>query len=131
VRAAGFDVYLHEWWEPNSDPRVVRDPRNYTLIPLVGTVQCGEPLAQCGEPYQECNRFLVNDPGYLVNRDLTRRAPPPVPSDAYSWRYFLYWGGAVFGTKANVPAARRDEFERLLLKLCPAQQWLVTYVDYV
>jgi hypothetical protein len=37
----------------------------------------------------------------------------------------------VFGTTANVPAERREEFERLLLSKCPAQQWLVTIVNYV
>lgn len=149
VRAAGFDVYLYEWWGlPLSGAPVAHDPHDYTVVPSIGTVQCGEPLAQCTavdapppEPlpsgvslfdlYPECNRFLANEPGYLVNLNLTREAPPPVPDDVTTYPYFLYWMGATFGTRANVPAARRDEFERLLLKLCPSQQWLVTYVTYV
>jgi len=148
VRAAGFDVYLHEWWIPGTQPPTKRDPRAYTTLPEIGTVQCGEPLAQCTEPdapqpdplpvgvevwelYPQCNEWLVNDPGYLVNRDLTRRAPPPVPSDPARWPYFVYWCGETFGQKANVPAARRGEFERLLLKLCPEYAWIVIYVDYV
>jgi hypothetical protein len=81
--------------------------------------------------YPECNRFLANEPGYLVNLNLTREAPPPVPDDSAAYPYFLYWMGATFGDRAEVPAARRDEFERLLLKLCPEQHWLVTYVTYV
>jgi hypothetical protein len=132
LRAAGFDVYVHEWWAmPATDPRVARDPRTYTQQPLIGSTQCGDTLSLCGEPYQQCDRFLRNDVGYLVNLDLTPRAPPPVPDDSAAWPYFIYVCAATFGTKANVPAARRADFERLLLKICPAQQWIVTYVNYV
>jgi hypothetical protein len=154
VRAAGFDVHLYEWWTlPETSPRVAHDPRSYTLRPELGTVQCRPntdptiPPYECTavdapppvpipsgvsvfDLYPECNRFLANDPGYLVNLNLTREAPPPVPDDPTRWPYFLYWMGATFGTHATIPASRRDEFERLLLKLCPAQQWLVTYVTY-
>lgn len=131
VRAAGFDVYLHEWWvPPNVDPRTARDPRTYTTQPLIGTVQCGEPLAQCGEPTALCNRFLANEPGYLVNRNLTNEAPPPVPDDPATWPYFLYWGGETFPNPAVIPASRRAEFEQLILRICPAHLWLVTLVEY-
>lgn len=148
VRAAGFDVHVYEWWTSNTTPRTKRDPRAYTASPLIGTVQCGEALAQCTandapppdplpsgvslfDLYPECNRFLVNDPGYLVNLDLTRSAPPPVPDDSSRWPFFIYIAGATVDTRADVPAARREEFERLLLKLRPAQQWIVTFVNYV
>jgi len=156
VQAAGFNVWLHEWWQPGTTPRVARNPRDYTDDPRIGTVQCAEmdlafcctsPDAPLPDPmpagievadlYPQCNRWLTNEVGYLVNLNLTREAPPPVPDDTgvavadQRWPYFLYWCGQVFGMKAQVPAARREEFERLLLKLCPTQQWLVTYVDYV
>lgn len=131
VRSAGFDVYIHEWWVPGSMPRTLRNPRDYTEDPLFGTVQCGEALAQCGEPTAQCNRFLANEIGYLVNKNLTDVAPPAIPNDATKWPYFVYWGGATFGTAASVPAVRRAEFERLLLKICPANNWIVTIVNYV
>jgi hypothetical protein len=132
VQAAGFDVYIHEWWEPpNVDPRTPRDPRTYTTQPLIGTTQCGESLAQCGESLAQCNRFLANEPGYLVNLNLADVAPPPVPADPATWRYFIYWGGETFPDTADVPADRRAEFERLILKLSPANNWLVTLVNYV
>lgn len=131
MQAAGFDVYVHEWWiPPNVDPRTARDPRTYTEQPLIGTVQCGEPLAQCGEPTALCNRFLANEPGYLVNRNLTNEAPPPVPDDPDTWPYFLYWGGATFPNPAVITSSRRAEFEQLLLQICPAHLWLVTLVTY-
>lgn len=131
VQAAGFDLYIHEWWSAIVDgDAVVRDPRSHTSQPLIGTVQCGEPLAQCGEPTALCNAFLQNNPGYLVNEGLNRRAPPPVPNDPLMWRHFLYWGGETFGSNATVPLTRRRELEELLLKLCPAEKWLVLMVDY-
>jgi hypothetical protein len=131
LQAAGFDVYVHEWWSSGPSPYVARDPRDYTNQPLVGTVQCGELEAQCGEPNAQCNRFLANEVYYLVNRNLTNVAPPPVPDDATKWPYFLYWGGETFPNPAPIPSARRAEFEELLLKICPAQQWLVTIVQYI
>jgi len=129
AQAAGFDVYVHEWWESTS-PAVARDPRDHTQQPLEGTVQCGEPLAQCGEPDALCNNLLANETGYIVNDRLSPIAPPPVPSDPETWPYFLYWGGETFPDRVSIPANRRRELERLLLRHCPAQQWLVMLVDY-
>lgn len=132
LQGAGFEVWIHEWWEPGSpvtDPP--RNPRDYTEDPLFGTVQCGEPLAQCGEPTALCNGLLANEPGYLVNRGVPGAAPPPIPDDAAQWPFFLYWAGETFPESARVPQSRRAEFERLLLKLCPAHLWLVPIVDYV
>ena len=139
VRAAGFDVYLHEWWEPGTMPRVARNPHDYTVQPLIGTVQCTPveldgplctPRFLDGAPQPQCNRWLVNEPGYIVNLNLTPSAPPPIPDNPAVYPYFLYWCGETFGDPAEVPAARRADFERLLLKICPAQQWLVTIVNY-
>lgn len=130
MQAAGFNVFIHEWWEPGSMPRVVRDPRDYTTNPLFGTVQCGEADALCGEPDALCNRFWANETGYLVNKSLRGDAPPPVPDDPTKWPYFIYWCGETFGDPAVVPTARRAEFESKLLTLCPSHQWLVTIIDY-
>lgn len=152
VQAAGFPLYVHEWWVPGSGPPVARNPHTYTLPPFIGTVQCSLlpfPSQQCctsidqaaPDPlppgvtifdlYPQCNRFLANEPKYIVNLTLTPEAPPPVPDDPNAYPYFLYFGGATFGTSVNIPADRRDELERLLLKLRPAQQWIVTLVNYV
>lgn len=153
LRAAGFDVHVYEWWTlPATLPRVPRDPRDYTEVPELGSVQCmpadmagvncctandappPDPLpggVELWDLYPECNRWLVNEVGYLVNLTLTRDAPPPVPDNPIYWPYFIYIAGADVDTRADVPAARREEFERLLLKLRPSQQWIVTYVNYV
>lgn len=131
LQAAGFRIFVHEWWEPGSMPRVARDPRDYTNVPLIGSVQCGEPAALCGEPSAQCNRFLANETDYIVNENLTRVAPPPVPDDPSRWPFFIYLGGETFPDRAPVPPSRRAELERLILKLRPQQQWIVMLVDYV
>lgn len=131
VQAAGFPLYVHEWWvPPGGSPWTARDPRDYTRRPLIGTVQCGEPRAQCGERHAQCNNFLANDVGYLVNLDLTPRPPPPVPDDPDTWPYFLYFMGESFGDSVYINANRRDELEELLLRLCPSQQWIVLNVTW-
>jgi hypothetical protein len=142
MQAAGFDVFIHEWWDPAALPSVVtRNPHDYTEQPLIGSIQC-RPLTgpPAGAPFlcrapgptaYRCNNWLANETHYIVNLNLTRAAPPAVPSDPDTYPYFLYWGGETFGTFADVPAERRGEFERLLKKLCPSHLWLVTLVNYV
>jgi hypothetical protein len=143
LQTAGFDVYIHEWWS-SGPPYVARDPNAYTEIPLIGEYQCasdgdwdqpqctgfdsnGTPLD--GQP--QCNAFLANDPGYLVNKDLSPRPPPPIPDGEEFWPFFMYVGGATFPNHATVDVSRRAEFERLILKLRPTHLWIVTgLVDY-
>ena len=130
LRGAGFDVFIHEWFGTASPPYVAIDPRLHTNVPLIGTVQCGESFAQCGDLKAVNNGFLANEVDYIVNSNLSPFAPPPVPSDEAFWPFFLYWGGEIFPARASVPPERRAEFEQLILKLCPTQNWLVTLVDY-
>ncbi len=140
LRTAGFDVYVHEWWE-SGPPYVARDPRDYTDVALFGSWQCADDAdqPQCSgyslgvplEDQPQCDAFLANDPHYIVNKDLTPRAPPPVPADSATWPFFIYIGAETFPDHASLPEARRDEFERLILKLRPSQNWIVTLIDYV
>jgi len=136
LHTAGFtEVFVHEWWA-SGPPFVALDPRNYTRDPLLGEYQCeasspwecfdpapGEPLAP------HCDDTLTNEPGYVVNLDLTRRAPPAVPDDPDRWPYFLYLSGVAFPELVPIDAARVNELKELLLRLAPAQQWLVLLID--
>jgi hypothetical protein len=138
LHAAGFTmVFVHEWWE-SGPPYVARDPRLYVTQPLLGVYQCetvspwecfapapGEPLAP------HCDETLANDPHYLVNLNLTRRAPPPVPDDPSSWPYFLYLGAETFPDLAPVGRSRIAELKELILRIAPAQQWIVLLVEPV
>lgn len=133
LQTAGFPVYVHDWWA-SGPPYAARDPHTYTTRPLIGTYRCSGFASQptCSDflTQPRCNRFLSNDPHYLVNKDLTRQAPPPVPDDPTKYPHFMYVGGEVFGTRVIVDATRRDELERLLLKLRPTQLWIVLLIDY-
>jgi hypothetical protein len=182
LHAAGFEVFIHQWWtEPVVVTPVPRDPRLY----LSGSggaeiaVQCGEPEALCGEDGSATSFPILapvscgqsNDPvGYLLvnkirtavtisggcgddNFECSTREPHEdpienvgfcgqplvldvglreydVPADPDRWRYMLYFGGEVFPELAPVDELRRDEFEDLLLKICPGEQWLGILVNY-
>lgn len=171
LQANGFNVFVHEWWEPGTEPApgvkqcvTPRSPlmylrREYTKVDIL--VECGEALAECGEQFAQAGNGA--DPrGYpLVNKILrtvkdfiitcgeqvaaageplaeaggytqlkTEEQEYIVPQDPETWPYFLYIGGETFGELANVDPKRRDEFERLCLKICPAQQWLGILVEY-
>jgi hypothetical protein len=160
LQGAGFDVYVHEWWIPGSDPPIARNP-NAIVNP--GGVGCGEPIAECGEPIMECGadiypsagRLLVNklynvyyadstccgeplmecgEPGALGGEYtdvLFLRQQYDVPSDPNTFPYFLYIGGAVFGTQADIDAERVQEFEDLCLQICPAQHWIVLMLNEI
>jgi hypothetical protein len=79
----------------------------------------------------QCDRFLTNDPHYIVNENLTEEAPPPIPDNSATWPYFIYVGDAVFGDRVELDISQKAAFERLLLKLRPLQNWIVTLIDYV
>jgi hypothetical protein len=126
IQAHGFDIYIHGWRASNGS---VRDPRDYAALPFIGQYQCGRASVVCRARTDfnvpRCNRFLVRSPGYIVNECLDFRPPPPIPTDSYYWRYFIYWGGETFGTSAEIPAARLLELKRLLIKHCPGHLWIV------
>lgn len=136
LHAAGFtEVFVYEWWT-SGPPYLPRDPRDYTTQPVVGFYQCeGTSPWECfdsapGQPLApHCDDTLANEPGYIVNLDLTRRSPPPVPDDPAYWPYFLYFAGEVFPELAPIEVDRIDGLKELLLRIAPAQQWIVLMVD--
>lgn len=161
IQAAGFDVYIHEWWADSvptarnpfdylrgssTDTLYVwecgtpgaecgegvecgetSDPIGYPLVNLiletvkVSEILCGEPDAECGEPDAECGSFG----GFKeVRREYI------MPTDPDTFPHYLYFCGETFPDPASVPNSRRLEFERLLLKLCPTQNWIGVIVNY-
>jgi hypothetical protein len=85
------------------------------------TCLCGEALMQCGEPLAQCNQ----NTGVIFER-----VNYPIPNDPLQWPYIIYIGGATFPDQATVASSRQDEFEDLLLKICPAHLWIGLLVDY-
>lgn len=54
-----------------------------------------------------------------------------IPKDQAEWPWIVYVGGTPFGTLAQVPVARKDEFESLIFQFFPAHNWVGTIVEYV
>ena len=53
-----------------------------------------------------------------------------VPDDPAKWPFFVYVGAETFPDLADVSAARRIEFERMVLKYFPDQLWVVMLINY-
>lgn len=162
LQAAGFDVYIHEWWEvPRTEPPVVRNP--FDVLNSGGPIQYlmsdgteeandGGDDAQDGASVDPTGYVLVNkllipkldavSDGDVRMNDGSEEAQdgsevvgyeqiePVIPVDPTKWPYFLYIGGQTFPDHAIVSASRRNEFETLVLKICPTQQWLGMLIDY-
>ncbi len=142
LTAHGFPVFTHEWWvlAPNDYPQP-RDPRDHLKAEFGGTdadgflirnvirtsvlfneIGAGEAYAEAGEPDAVCGFFE----GFLVDRvEATYQGPKS------RHPYYLYIGGSTFPDTVDIPIERRDEFEHLCQRLCPAPQWLVLRVRYV
>lgn len=111
------------------------DPVGYLLVNKIRTsvtqfLGCGDPELVCSdkEPFEDPvqNFAFCGQPLSVTSGSV----PYVVPSDPDLWRHFLYWGGVTFPDQAAVDPLRRDEFEDLLLKLNPGQQWLGILVNY-
>ncbi|MCP4444598.1 MAG: hypothetical protein GY811_04535 [Myxococcales bacterium] len=158
LRVAGFDVYVHEWWamvrvytaecgeplaiagDPSAvcgdllpwiDPEtpVARDPSEFATGEAVGYfANCGGAVMVCGGSAVVCGAANGVTGGLLVNKP--DNIGYNIPTDPLEWPYVLYIGGELYGDRANIPLARREEFEALCLKICPAQQWIGLIVEY-
>ncbi len=172
LQAQGFDVYVHQWWEPvpgrpnggsvngNATP-VARNPFDYLWdgVSPRQFVGAGHELMYCGGDSAFANS-QIDPPGYaLVNKTKVVNLTPigcgntlltcgglsaasgaesltfadktyTLPTDEATRPYFLYIGGEAFPDTATIDASRKDEFERMCLKICPAQQWLGILVNY-
>ena len=137
------------------DPRLLLSVSGPTLTILCGEALalCGEALALAGQSIEPLGYPLVNkiatsvtlflgagDPEMECNEALASAGAQLsltlgevvylLPNDPDRWAHFTYWGGPVFSNQGIVAAARRDEFEDLLLKLNPGEKWLGVLVDY-
>jgi hypothetical protein len=130
LQAAGFDVFIHEWWElPVVGAPVARNPQlvlsdgnEFTGTAGNGVSSCGDGFTSCGSSSSPTGFAIVNnpDPANL----------PAITADSALWPYFIYLGGETFPSIASVDVARRNEFETLCLKICPTQNWLGMLIEY-
>lgn len=140
IQAAGFtNVYIHEWFDPVGLPAVnVKScvtPRDPTALGglelLVNKIAIVTPayLSGAGEALMEAGEATALAGNYT---DLIfTQMPYDIPADTTKWPYFLYFMDSTYGVAADVPADRQVEFETLILKLKPAQQWAGLLINYV
>ena len=127
LQGAGFDVFVHEWWEPTGGTPaggsvdgdvtpVARNPFDFLFdgVAPAKFVGCGHDDAYCNSDTLFANS---NDtpPGFPITNNT--EAAPAIPADTTKYPFFLYIGGETFPDQAIVPAGREEEFENLALKL--------------
>ncbi len=139
IWSAGFtDVHIHEWW----DGAATRDPFSYInasnnplpsggflLVNKGPTVAVPEYPVYMGAPDSDFGSVESETAG--IEGALFYDIDYPLPTDPATWPFFIYIGAEVFPNKADVSASRQAEFERLLLRYFPDQQWLGLLINYV
>lgn len=136
IQGAGFtNVFIHEWWDLAQLPLAVAHDPNVILAGdedlLVNIITFStkdfftgldEAIMECGDPTALLGNYTT-----FVFQELVYE----IPNDPELYPYFLYFGDATFPNRTTVPVEREAEFKALLLKICPAQQWLGLLIDYV
>ena len=124
LRAAGFDVYVHEWWQlPVVGSPVVRNPLTYLndgAQPVQYKAVAGATKAICANPVAIASDLITS---YAAKQYF-------IPNDSTKWPFFFYIGAQTFPSHATVPSTRKNEFETLCLKIGPTHQWIGVLVDY-
>ncbi len=121
--------------EPTAVAGETNDPLGYPLVNKIRTtttvfIGAGDPEMVASDQLPDTvpvTKIFAGEPLTFLQGLVEH----PIPDDAALWPYFLYFGGASFPDQGSVPTERRDEFEDLLLTLCPGQQWLGILIDYV
>jgi hypothetical protein len=147
LQAAGFNVWVHEWWQAGVSPVTARNPIPYidVLYSIDAThfqsgsnllvnrqeealknyaVQCGdgtqcEPYRGDGEDVQcgEWNGLFLYERGYVVEDD----------ADLYP--FYWYVCGETWPDAAFVSDSQLDELKRLIYKFKPIHTRVVLIVD--
>ena len=133
LQAAGFQLYVHEWFDDSGTARnpglVLRDDGD----DIEYRFELGTTEAELGDTDVELGS-RSNVTGYLLVNKISdndgSRVEYTVPANTNEWPFILYVGGETFPESATIRTNRRDEFEELLLSICPGQQWLGVLVEF-
>ena len=157
LQAAGFDVFVHEWWEIQAGP--LEFELGLDATPCVGTA-CTGRVSELGDGFSELGGTVENvrvqrDPrlfvggwlnelgdgmelgdgaemghqGYLLRNVLTED-PSVIPSDTDKHQFFWYIGGETFPDTVSIPLERREEFLNTIQKIRPRHTWIVLLVNF-
>jgi hypothetical protein len=116
LRAAGFDVYVHENLLGVSPDSILGTATTMKAVHRTG-MQHGQ--VNHGEKYQT----------KVVNSELQSADNGFVVTSNYKMSFFI--GGEILGEFADVDAARETEFRQLILKIKPAQTVGYLFINYI
>ncbi len=123
LRAAGFDVYVHENRFDNyptgyitMTPFQLTGDASYMVSPQYGDFQYGD--VQYGGTF---TKFVANHISELLDWQY----------NITNLRKTFYIGGLTAGDFANVPLIRKDEFRQLILTIKPTQTVGFLLINYV
>jgi hypothetical protein len=140
LRSAGFDVYVHEWWVPGSNPVEARNP--IPLVPisyvLVNDLYHGErdylyQFQSSGNDAQFVGDESVSFGAYDGQLLIGKQYPcPDIPSE-----YPVYWyvcgeewlPGEPYPDRAIVPESRVRTLIRMIYKVKPVHTRVILYID--
>lgn len=132
LQTAGFDVYVHEWWEPGTEPPVARDPIALLAAdPLARLLVNDTGVAsrkyrfQYGDGTQYKNTAACSGPeidkvrygrfnGYFFIPEVY-----PTPDEWDLYPDYFYIGAATWPQHADVLATQISELISLIYKLKP------------
>lgn len=141
LQNAGFDAYVHEWWEPGTSPPVARNPittiagTNYPV--LVNDITIAEPnwTWQCDDYTMQCQEWREADDypyrcdmfdGYLLRSKIY-----DYPDIEAEYVKYFYVGGATFPDPIYVSTFYYNELVRLIYKFKPTRLRCVLLVDRI
>lgn len=132
LQAAGFDLYVHEWWElPVVSSPVVRNPFLYINDGHINYICSARRVSMvCGNEEAVSGAYLDAPDGLLLVNKTDSGVTYNLPNTDANWPYFIYIGGETFGDFVNISNSRKNELETLLLKIRPAEQWIGLFVTY-
>jgi len=136
LRSSGFDVYVHESFEPGTtnirNPNPVLQGGGVSVVyesrTDVDEIRSGSVPPNVGARvgnFSGIKGFVLTN----ITGDPTV-IPPAIPADSTLWPFFIYIGGATYPEIATIPPARKDEFLTLCLKICPTHLWIGILVQF-
>lgn len=133
LQAAGLNVYVHEWWEPGSNPPVARNP--IALVPtsrvLVNDVN--EINKHWIFQFGDGSQFRSDETIYFGAYDGWYWHPKVYPTPDIESEYPVYWYvcDAVWPQYATIMESQLRTLIRLIYKMKPVQTRVILRVTVV
>ena len=128
IRAAGFNVFLHE---NIFDPYPYGDPETRTLFDVV-SLGGGAFLAEHGNfEHGEFEHGQIGEDGVTLIVNHIEEEKDIIFNIGANLRSTFFVGGEDIGTFATVDEDRKDEFRQLILRLKPTREVGYLLINYV